>query len=238
MTMFWIVTILLLNKTTLMKTFVLSILLLALITSCSRNHYPSAVYQKTAKHRIVAVLPAEMIYTGSVPKNAKQEDLEKMEESESRIFQQYLHDNILEKGNTGKYALSVSVQSYTNTLHLLSENSISLRDSWHRSDEELCRILKVDALIRMKVQKRRYMSDAASMGIDYGRQVLGAVLKKNVYAPNKTNDIIASCSIVSNSETIWNDNYRRAADWDTPADYVVNNITENFAYHIPYRQRQ
>jgi hypothetical protein len=42
-----------------------------------------------------------------------------------------------------------------------------------------------------------------------------------LYAPNKTNDIIASCSIVSNGETIWNDNYRRATDWDTPADYVV-----------------
>jgi hypothetical protein len=130
------------------------------------------------------------------------------------------------------------VQNYTNTLQLLSENNISLHDSWYKSDEELCKLLKVDAVIRMKIQKKRYMSDAASMGVDYGRQVLGAVLKRNVYAPNKTNDIIASCSIVSNGETVWNDNYRRATDWDTPADYVVNSITENFAYHIPYRQRQ
>ena len=115
---------------------------------------------------------------------------------------------------------------------------VTLHDSWYKSDEELCQILRVDALIRMKIQKKRYMSDEASMGIDYGRQVLGAVLKRNVYAPSKTNDIIASCSIVSKGETVWNDNYRRAADWDTPADYVVNTITENFANHIPYRQRQ
>ncbi|HUR65602.1 MAG TPA: hypothetical protein VMZ03_04560 [Chitinophagaceae bacterium] len=222
-----------------MKTIVLPFLLLfVLVTSCSRNRIPSAVYQKTAKHRIIAVLPAEMIYTGTAPKNAKAEDLSKMEESESRIFQQFLHDNILQNGNNGKYALSVSVQNYTNTLQLLTENNISLQDSWHKSDEELCKILKVDALIRMKIQKKRYMSDGASMGIDYGRQVLGAVLKRNVYAPSKTNDIFASCSIVSNGETVWNDNYRRATDWDTPTDLVVNNITENFAYHIPYRQRQ
>lgn len=222
-----------------MKTFLLPFLSLSvIISSCSRNHIPSVVYQKTSKHRLVAVLPAEMIYTGTKPKNVSAEDLDKMEESESRIFQQYLHDNILQNGNTGRYALSVSVQNYTNTLQILSENNISLHDSWNKSDRELCSILKVDAVIRMKIQKRRYMSDAASMGVDYGRQILGAVLKRNVYAPSKTNDIIASCSIVSNGETIWNDNYRRAADWDTPADYVVNSITENFAYHLPYRQRQ
>ena len=216
----------------------LSIVIILIATSCSRNHVPSVVYQKTAKHRIVAVLPAEMIYTGTPPKDAKQEDLAKMEESESKIFQQFLHDNILQNGNNGRYALSVSVQNYNNTLQLLSENNVSLHDSWYKSDADLCKILKVDALIRMKIQKKRYMSDAASMGIDYGRQIIGAVLKKNVYVPNKTNDIFASCSIVSNGETIWNDNYRKAADWDTPADLVVNNITENFAYRIPYRQRQ
>jgi hypothetical protein len=228
------------DKTTLMKTVLLSALLsfILVISSCSRNHIPSVVYQKTAKHKVIAILPAEMIYTGVKPKNAKEEDLAKMEESESRIFQQYLHDNILQNGNTGRYALTVRVQNYTNTLQLLSENNISLHDSWYKSDKELCRILNVDAVIRMKIQKKRYMSDAASMGIDYGRQIMGAVLKRNIYAPSKTNDIIASCSIVSNGETIWNDNYRRATDWDTPVDYVVNRITENFAYHIPYRQRQ
>lgn len=213
------------------------VLMLLLVTACSRHTTSSVVYQKTAAHRVVAVLPAEMIYTGTKPKNITDEELQKTEEAESKIFQQYLHDNILQNGNTSRYALRVSVQNYTNTLRLLEENNISLHDSWYKSDEELCTILKVDAVIRLKIQKRRYMSDAASMGIDYGRQVIGAVLKRNVYAPSKTNDIIASCSIVSKGETVWNDNYRRATDWDTPADYVVNNITENFANHIPYRQR-
>jgi hypothetical protein len=212
-------------------------LFLLLVISCSRRTTSSVVYQKTATHRLVAVLPAEMIYTGTKPKNITDEELQKTEEAESKIFQQYLHDNILQNGNTGRYALRVSVQNYTNTLHLLEENNITLKDSWYKSDEKLCGMLKVDAVIRLKIQKRRYMSDAASMGIDYGRQIIGAVLKRGVYAPSKTNDIIASCSIVSKGETVWNDNYRRAADWDTPADYVVNNITENFANRIPYRQR-
>ncbi len=215
----------------------ISAFIVLIASSCSRHTTSSVVYQKTARHRIVAVLPAEMIYTGTTPKNIKQEDLDKMEEEESKIFQQYLHDNILQNGNTKKYALTVSVQNYSNTLHTLSENNISWRDSWYKPDEELCKLLKVDAIIRMKIQKKRYMSDAASMGVDYGRQIVGAVLKKNLYVPGKTNDIMASCSIISNGETVWNDNFRRATDWDTPTDYVVNSITENFAYHIPYRQR-
>ena len=220
------------------KTIPLSVVAFIFVfASCSRHTTSSVVYQKTASHRVVAILPAEMIYTGVPPKNAKQEDLDKMEEQESKIFQQYLHDNILQNGNTSRYALTVSVQNYTNTLQLLTDNNISFRDSWYKTDTALCRILNVDAVIRLKVQKKRYMSDNASMGIDYGRQVLGAVLKRNVYAPSKTNDIMASCSIISKGETVWNDNYRRATDWDTPADYVVNNITENFANHIPYRHR-
>ncbi len=221
-----------------MKKTIPVLAVLIVLASCSRHHTSSAVYQKTASHRIVAVLPAEMIYTGTPPKNAKQEDLDKLEEQESKIFQQYLHDNLLQNGNTPRYTLTVSVQNYTNTLQLLSANNISFRDSWYKTDTELCSILKVDAVIRMKIQKRRYMSDAASMGVDYGRQIVGAVLKRNVYAPSKTNDIMASCSIVSKGETVWNDNYKRATDWDTPADHVVINITENFANHIPYRQRQ
>jgi hypothetical protein len=222
-----------------MKKYLLiaSVSFIFLFIACNRHTTASVIYQKTASHRVVAVLPAEMIYTGTTPKNVSQEDLDKTEEFESKTFQQFLHDNLLQYGHSSRYALTVSVQNYSNTLQTLASNNISYRDSWYKSDTELCSLLKVDAVIRMKIQKRRYMSDAASMGVDYGRQIVGAVLKRNVYAPSKTNDIMASCSIVAKGETLWNNNYRRATDWDTPTDQVVNNITQNFASYIPYRQR-
>jgi uncharacterized lipoprotein len=50
----------------------ISLLFVLIIASCSRHHTSSVVYQKTARHRVVAVLPAEMIYTGTKPKNAKE----------------------------------------------------------------------------------------------------------------------------------------------------------------------
>jgi len=207
-------------------------------SSCRRNHVPSMAEEKTAGHKIIAVLPVEMIFTGTLPKDKTEEDIIRIEETESKTFQQSLHDNILRNGNTDRYMLMVSVQNYINTIAMLNQHKISIRDSWYKTDEELTRLLNVDAVVRMKVQKKRYMSDAASMGIDYGRQVIGAVLNKNVQVPNKTNDILASCSIISKGETLWNDNYRSASDWDTQPEYVINNITRNFASNIPYRKRR
>jgi hypothetical protein len=215
-----------------MKNIYYLLFTIALFSACNRR-----VAQKTDTHRTIAVLPAEMIFTGKQPKNITPEDIAKMEEAESKTFQQFLHDNILQNGNTAYYTLQVAVQNYINTISLLSENNISIRESWYKTDEELEKILKVDAVIRMKIQKNRYMSDAASMGIDYGRQIIGAVTQRNIYVPNKTNDIIATCSVVSNGETLWNNNYRRAANWNVSPDEVINNITGNFARRLPYRKR-
>jgi hypothetical protein len=207
-------------------------------SSCRRNHVPSMAEEKTAGHRTIAVLPVEMIFTGTRPKNLTDSQVVVMEERDSRTFQQFLHDNILRNGNNDRYMLMVSVQNYINTNAILHSNNISIRDSWYKTDAELAGLLNVDAVVRMKVQEKRYMSDAASMGIDYGRQVVNDILRKNVNIPNKTNDILASCSIISKGETLWNNNYRSASDWDTPPELVINNITNNFAYRIPYRQRR
>jgi hypothetical protein len=86
------------------------------------------------------------------------------------------------------------------------------------------------------------MSDAASYGISVGRQIvyntgLGSKIPLP-YVPNKTNDIYASCNIVSNNQTLWNDSYKRASDWDSPSNIVIENITDNFGRHFPYKQRK
>jgi len=65
--------------------------------------------------------------------------------------------------------------------------------------------------MRMRIQKQRYMSDAASYGISVGREIIystGLGSKIPIpFLPNKTNEIYASCDIVSNNLILWNDNY-------------------------------
>ena len=231
-----------------MKSFVprnslLIIMVLLITTSCSRRHYSSSLFdQQTAGHKLIAVLPAEMVFTGNRPKNLTTEDIARIEEEESKAFQVALYNSILRHANTRRYEMVVNVQDFSSTQRLLEKDSISIRDAWHRDDAELCKILGVDAVVRMRVQKKRYMSDMTSYGIDVARRigndigVLGKVpIPGNV---NKTNDIYATCSLVSKGQTLWNNNYKGASNWNRQANEIIESITDNFGRNFPYKQRR
>ena len=212
------------------------------VTSCAHNHYTSSAFeQQSASHRSIAILPAEMIFTGTKPKNLTEEDIRKIEETESNIFQNALFNGILKYANTKRYTTYVSVQDIGTTRKLLEENNISIRSSWNEDDKKLAELLGVDAVVRMRVQKKRYMSDLASLGISIGRDVLQTVSSGKFpvpYVPNKTNDIYASCNIISNNMTLWNDHYERSANYNRPSEDVIIDIADNFGKNFPYRKRR
>jgi hypothetical protein len=213
-----------------------------LFSACSRKHYAVSYFdQQTANHKLIAVLPAEMIFTGVQPKDVSPEDIQKIEETESRMFQNYLFNSILRYANTNRYYTTVGVQDISTTEKMLEDNHISIRDSWREDDKKLAKILGVDAVVRMRIQKKRYMSDLASFGVGYGQQVLnqiGNVGKFIPYVPNKTNDIYASCNVVSENHSLWNDDYRGSSNYNVSSERVIDNITDNFGQHFPYRRRR
>lgn len=226
-----------------MKKALLFSCLSVLILSCSHKYYTSSFFdQQTANHRTVAVLPAEMIFTGKQPETLTTDDIAKIEEVESKNFQQALYNSILRYANSRKYYTRVNLQDLVMTEKLLQEHKISARDAWKKDDKELAALLGVDAVVRMRIQKQRYMSDFASYGISAGRQIIyntGIGSKIPLpYVPNKTNDIYASCNVVSNNQTVWNDSYKGASDWNTPSNEVIENITNNFGRHFPYKRRK
>jgi hypothetical protein len=222
----------------------LSIVFLAIFffSACSRKHYAVSYFdQQTAGHRLIAVLPAEMIFTGVQPKDVSPEDIQKIEETESRMFQNYLFNSILRYANTNRYYTTVGVQDISTTEKLLEDNNISIRNSWREDDKKLAKILGVDAVVRMRIQKKRYMSDLASFGVGYSQQVLnqiGNVGKFIPYVPNKTNDIYASCNVVSNNHALWNDDYRGSSNYNVSSERIIDNITDNFGQNFPYRKRR
>lgn len=225
-----------------------TVILLAAFTSiisCSRKNYTASNFEeKTLEHQVVAIVPAEMIFTGTQPKNMTPEDITKIEEQESRDFQFALYNSILRHANTHKYITTINFQDIGTTLNRLQENNIEIRKSWKMDDKELAKALGVDAVIKMRVHKQRYMSDAASYGIDAARRIInstGISSKIPVPIPNnvsKTNDIYASCDLVSNNQTLWNDHYKRAADWNSPANVIIEGITDNFGRNFPYKKRR
>lgn len=220
----------------------LSLVFLVLI-SCSRRVYTASNFEeKTEAHKVVAILPAEIIMTGKLPKNLSPEDVAKAEETESINFQYALLNSILRHANTRKYITTVNFQDINTTQKLLDQNNISVRESWKKDDNELARLLGVDAVIRMRIEKRRYMSDEASYGIDVAKQVIyktGVGSKVPVpYSVGKTYDVYATCNLLSHNQTLWNDNYKRYAGWDTPANVIIEWITDDFGEHFPYKQKR
>jgi hypothetical protein len=85
------------------------------------------------------------------------------------------------------------------------------------------------------------MSDYASYGVTVARDVIRQTPLKKLPIPGnlgKTEDIYAYCSVVSNSVTLWNNNYKAAADWDNPSTQIIENITDNFGKYFPYKRRR
>jgi len=211
--------------------------------SCSNKYYTASNFEeKTEKHKVVAILPAEVTLTGKLPKNLSTEDIAKAEERESIDFQYALMNSILNHANTKKYITTVNFQDINTTQKILEQNNISIRDSWKKDDEELAKILGVDAVIRMNIRKQRYMSDEASYGVGMAKQVIYKTgLGSKVPVPGsvgKTYDIYATCNLLSDNQTLWNDNYKRSTDYDVQPNVVVEWITDSFGENFPYKQKR
>jgi hypothetical protein len=221
----------------------LALLFFISIVSCGRKAYQANNFEeKTAQHEVIAVLPAQMIFTGTQPKNLTPEDIAKIEIQESKDFQVALYNSILRHANTRKYITTIDFQDVTITLKKLEDAGIDIRKSWTMDDKELASILGVDAVIKMRVTKKRYMSDYASYGVSAARSIISRTgIGSKIPIPGnvgKTNDIHASCNLVANNRTLWNDSYKGASDYDTPANDIIEAITDNFGQNFPYKRRK
>jgi hypothetical protein len=124
-------------------------------SACGGGHryYTSSGFdQQTSKHKLVAILPAEMIFTGTQPKKLTPEDIAKIEETESRAYQQSLYNSILRHANTRKYVTTINFQDISSTTKILEENNITAAEASKKNDAESAKLLGVDAVVRMRIQ--------------------------------------------------------------------------------------
>jgi len=220
----------------------LTIGLLAL-TGCARYFIASDFKQKTSNHRTIAVLPVHMIFAGTPPRNVSATDIALQEEAESKAFMITLYNEILRSNKSGKKPMKVDMQVFTRTIKILEDRNISIRDSWEMDPEELARILGVDAVVQARVTKKRYMSNLASYGIDIGVDILDRLLKGRLaeFVPmqlSRTDDIFASFSLVNGADAsvLYSSSYTVQADWNAPAEVIIESVTRKFARNFPYRK--
>ena len=170
------------------------------------------------------------------------EAIAEAEERESIDFQYALMNSILRHANTRKYITTVNFQDVNTTQKMLEQNNITVRDSWKKDDEELAKLLGVDAVIRMNIRKQRYMSDEASYGVGVAKQVIyNTKIGSKVPVPGsvgKTFDIYATCNLLSENQTLWNDNYKRSTDYEVQPNVIVEWITNDFGENFPYKKKR
>lgn len=226
-----------------MNRLLLSIVVFAfLFTGCSKDYYLNSDFKKiSANHQTLAILPVEMILTGQMPENMDDSDIEALEEAESKAFQKSLYNQIHWSPSKSKH-LKVKFQSVEKTNEILGEHEISIRRTWRMTPEELAKILDVDAVVKVQVEKQRYMSDIASMGISIGKRIIDILTRfKSVAVTrgdiNKTSDINANCSIVNGKDgsTLWSMKVTSATDWQRPSFEVIDKLNRELAKDMPYR---
>ncbi|MCP5102441.1 MAG: hypothetical protein GY950_03630 [bacterium] len=221
---------------------IVGILLLAvMIQFCGHRIYTDPVFiEKTNGHRVIAVLPFEMIFTGKQPKKLNPQQIQKIEEVESIAFQNSLYHALFHQTTRYRYPVRIDIQPVEKTNRILDKHNIGIRDSWDIDSDELARLLRVDAVVRTRVEKRRYMSGLASFGIEVGNIILNTLLEDSplsIFVPNPTKRIKAGCYLYNGRDgaVLWGFDVVDEADWTLPANAVMDGVNHHFAKRFPYR---
>ncbi|MFK7773797.1 MAG: hypothetical protein AB8F94_16725 [Saprospiraceae bacterium] len=223
-----------------MKTLICIPLFFLLLTSGCKQYYTVANFEeKTQAHQTIAVLPFEMVYTGIPPKELTEDDIQRIEISESKAFQSSFFNAILASSRQGRNQLRVDFQHYSKTLNLLKDNGIDIRDSWGKDPAELAKILGVDAVVKAQIEKRRYMSDLASYGIEAGTQIIGAITNNRIlpFVNNRNKTVRTDYTIVNQEDgnVLWSIAYDFDANWRSTSEDIIETINARSARRFPYR---
>lgn len=211
--------------------------------SCAPYYLSNRFTEQSRDHQVIAILPFEMQFTGVMPKELSEEMLSYLEEGESRAFQISFYNELRYHYRKRRKALRVEIQDYDRTLNLLAKNNIDIRQSWSMLPEELANVLNVDAVVRARIQKSRFMSDLASFGVDLGTEIISTLVRipwrswlGNV--SNQTNLIQADYTLFDQQAgtTLWSMNFEQGTDWTKPANQLISEISHRAAQKFPYRK--
>ncbi len=214
------------------------------LVGCTAVHYESPrLADREGAGEVIAVLPFEMVFTGKIPADVSPAQVLAIEEAESLAFQHAFYNRLLDRSSvTRRRPILVQIQPLETTNRVLSDNGVTIRDSWLVPAEELARMLGVDAVIRTRVVKERYLSDLASYGTEVGLHVLHGATEGStdwMIPPRltRTHDIHAESSLVDhrNGDLLWKVELHRATDWRRPANDVIVGITKKLSKKFPYR---
>ena len=223
------------------KFFLFSILVLLVISSCNRRSYHvKDIDEKTRAHKTVAILPFDIEMTGRMPKNWDDAKKQEVLEQESELFQSSLLSQILNTSTKRRGEFTVSFQNIDKTNAILSKNGITYEVFKEKDPQELAQFLGVDAVLKVKMHKKRYLSNVESYAIGEGMRVLQQTARLPVVLPGRaarTNDvrIVGTLINAEDGNILSNFSGSCGTNWDLPPESVVANISRWIGKKFPYR---
>ncbi len=136
--------------------------LLILLSACGPKIYKSNEFDDvTSKHKIVAILPAEVSISlrPNTTKKMTVEEMEKNRQATGYAIQDKMYSWFLRRSDKFKY--TVKFQDVSKTNSLLKEAGITYADLLDKSKENLAKLLGVDAVINPSWKQKQ------SEGIDF-----------------------------------------------------------------------
>ncbi|MCH2080967.1 MAG: hypothetical protein MK226_01190 [Saprospiraceae bacterium] len=222
--------------------FVLTVLIIT--TSCSNQYrrYQTSAYEELEnQHNILAVLPVETLMTGRISHEMSDKQIEAIEMAESKAFQVALYDQLARRSGSRRGEIRVNFQHYSQTNALLQEAGISYKDAQTMAPGKLAEILQVDAVVRTRVQKEKYLTDLESFGIQLAQNIAFLTNRTNfgIFASSRTSDVLVSISTLDTNTGVptWTLEQDCPTFWNKRTAEIIEDITVWTARRFPYRNQ-
>lgn len=208
------------------KTFYAIPFLLLMLVSCAPRIYKTPDFDSvTAKHKTVAILPADVSIQlrPREMKNTSEEQFRKMLEQTGTNIQDKMYAWFLNRSNRFKY--TVSFQDVARTNALLSQAGITSSNINTKTKDELAQLLGVDAVISIKTNMEKPMSEGAALA--------AGIL---VGAWGNTNQVQTTIAIneAKKGELVWKYDHSASGSVGSSTDNLVNNLMRNASRKFPY----
>ncbi|HNP52990.1 MAG TPA: hypothetical protein PKK69_00165 [Ferruginibacter sp.] len=199
------------------------------IMGCSPKIYKSSEFDSiTAKHKLVAILPADVSITlrPNEMKKTTPEQLKELEEKTGTTVQDKMQTWFLKR--SGKYKYTVQFQDISKTNALLAQNNIKYADLNTKTKEQICQLLGVDAVLSTKVSMKKPMSDDAAIAVGLIAGVWGS-----------TNNVQTSISIheAIKGDLVWKYDYDASGSVGSNTDRLVDALMRNASKKFPYNNK-
>lgn len=227
-----------------MRYLMIPLVLFSLIfSSCQRRGYVAQDFDdRTVDHRVIAVIPSQLIYTGRLPADWTEAQEEQMRLEESTLLQQTVKTALLNRAGNFRNSIRIDFQSVYATNNRLREVGIEPHLAYREDPALLVGALGVDAIVLTSINKERFISEEASAAISVVGQVLSSVGAPTpgglLGRAGRTYSVDIVASLVDGTGiTLYSDQSEINIDWRTSTNESVEPIAQWVARGFPYRMR-